>query len=108
MNSSIRILALAAALTMAPFARGADALLPGDPARGDQLYAAKCAGCHASMFGGDGSKIFTRPDHKVRTVEGLMGQVDACEKNLGLSLSRDDINDLVSYLNQHYYHFTQK
>jgi len=37
-----------------------------------------------------------------------MGQVENCASNLKLSLGKDDLNDLVSYLNQRYYKFTQK
>jgi mono/diheme cytochrome c family protein len=109
MTAARRIpLLVAALLAISPMARGADALLPGDPARGERLHAAQCAGCHASMFGGDAAKIYTRSDHRVRSVEGLMGQVEGCARNLHLSLSRDEMNDLVSFLNQRYYKFTQQ
>jgi len=101
-------LVTAFALAGTPLAQGAEALLPGDAAQGQALHQRQCAGCHASMFGGDGSRIYLREDHRVRSVEGLMGQVENCASNLKLSLGKDDINNLVSFLNQRYYKFPQK
>lgn len=83
----------------------ADALLPGDSAKGKKLVESKCAACHAQMFGGDSSKIFTRQNRRVKSVEGLVGQVQACNEQLNANLSRDDINDIVIHLNETYYKF---
>jgi cytochrome c len=54
------------------------ALQPGDAARGKSVHEAKCAACHVSKVGGNGSGIYTRADRKVKTVEGLMKQVETC------------------------------
>lgn len=74
------------------------ALLPGDAARGQQLHATRCLGCHDS-------RIYTRPDRKVKRIEGLIGQVRRCDRQLGTQLERDQLNDLVKYLNDTYYRF---
>jgi len=74
------------------------ALLPGDAARGKQLHAARCTACHDS-------RVYTRPDRKVKSVEGLMGQVQMCNQQLGTRLEREQLNDLVKYLNDAYYRF---
>lgn len=81
-----------------PFAGHATALLPGDAARGQALLQANCTGCHDS-------RVYTRPDRHVKSVEGLIGQVNFCNKNLGGKLTREQVNDLVQYLNQAYYKF---
>jgi mono/diheme cytochrome c family protein len=76
----------------------ATALLPGDAARGKALHQAQCTTCHDSA-------VYTRPDRRVKTVEGLLAQVQFCNRNLGGKLSREQVNDLVQYLNQTYYKF---
>ena len=85
------------ALLALPGAQAA-ALLPGDAARGRALHEANCAGCHDAG-------VYTRAERRVRSVEGLIGQVEFCNRNLGGRLSRDQVNDLVQYLNQAYYKF---
>jgi mono/diheme cytochrome c family protein len=83
----------------------AAAMLPGDAGHGKKLYDAKCAACHVQLTGGDGSALFTRPNHTVRSVEGLMGRVEGCNRRVNANLSRNDVNDVVKYLNQTYYKF---
>jgi mono/diheme cytochrome c family protein len=83
----------------------ASALLEGDAAKGRALHDKLCVSCHASQFGGDGSKMYTRPNHKVHSIEGLMGQVQGCNANLGTNLTASQIDDIVKYLNEQYYKF---
>lgn len=79
--------------------------LPGDPAKGKKLAQQKCSACHARMFGGDGSGIYTRPNRRVKSIEGLMGQVAMCDRQLDTHLSDEDKNDIIIFLNQAYYRF---
>lgn len=76
----------------------ATALLPGDAARGKALHAQHCTGCHDTG-------VYTRSNRRVKTVEGLMGQVRLCDTQLKKRLSKDDIDDLVRHLNDSYYRF---
>lgn len=81
-------------------------LAAGDPVEtGRKLYEKDCAGCHASMTGGNEAALFTRPDRRVRDLTGLGRQVRACRDNLGLTLFDEDIEALVRYLDETYYHF---
>ena len=57
-----------------------------------------CSGCHD-----DG--IYTREERRVTTLDGLQNQVRRCDINLGLKWFDDDINDVVTYLNNQYYKF---
>jgi len=82
-------------------------MLLGDAAHGKQLYDAKCTSCHISQFGGDGSGIFTRKDRRIKTIEGLTGQVNNCNAMAHAALSDDDINDVVKYLNDAFYKFEE-
>ena len=64
-----------------------------------------CNRCHSQMLGGDGSAIFTRPDHKVKNPEQLVAQMHVCSGNVGITLSPQDEQNLGAYLNRNYYRF---
>jgi cytochrome c553 len=92
-------LVLTGAALAAPFPKA-------DPAAGAKLFdEAKCAGCHAKRFGGDGSNAFTRPDHKVKSADALLKQVNACVTQLNVQWFPDEQEQVAAYLNQKYYKF---
>ena len=93
----LRSIPLVAAL-FAVAAQADTALLPGNAANGKTLHAANCAGCHDTS-------VYTRKSRKVSSVEGLIGQVNACNKQLSKNFNRDQINDIVLHLNEAYYKF---
>ncbi len=77
-----------------------------DPTAGKKLFdQSKCAACHISLVGGDGSKIFTRPGHKVQSAAQLLSRVQFCVKNTGAPVFPDEVKNIAAYLNQQYYHF---
>ncbi len=76
----------------------ATALLPGEAASGQKLHTGQCQSCHDSS-------VYTRTNRRVKTVEGLIKQVNVCNTQLNKKLNRDQINDLVRYLNEAYYRF---
>lgn len=98
-------LALGAALCVCAAAAHAqsDAFPFGNPRIGQKLYAAKCAACHVSRFGGDGSRVFTRPDHRIHTTSGLFAQVQACNDRSHAGLSAADEESVAAWLNETYY-----
>jgi cytochrome c peroxidase len=82
-----------------PFAKG-------DASKGKKMFDQhKCNSCHASMLGGDGSAMFTRAEHKVKTPAALKTQIMNCSTNLGLMLFEDDEENIAAYLNKNYYKF---
>ncbi len=84
-------------LTLLPATTPA-ALLPGDAGRGQALHGRYCTACHDSG-------AYTRPNRTVKSVEGLMGRVKLCNQQLGTKLERDQLNDLVKYLDEAFYKF---
>jgi cytochrome c2 len=62
-----------------------------------------CNRCHIEMRGGDGSEIFTRPDHKVHSPSQLIKQINFCSSNAGVKLSTQDEQNMGAYLNKLYY-----
>ncbi len=82
------------------------ATLLGDADNGGKLLDARCTACHVNMFGDDGSAIYTREDHKIKTVEGLMARVEVCNVNTQNSeLNADQMDDITAYLNETFYKF---
>ncbi len=87
------------------FTISAHGFLLGDPDNGKLVHQEKCNACHIGKFGGDGAKIYSRDDRRIQTVEGLMAQVEFCDRQIKSGLNGDEINDLVIYLNENYYKF---
>jgi mono/diheme cytochrome c family protein len=83
----------------------ADPFAAGDPAIGKTMVEKSCIACHASKFGGDGSGIYTREDHMVKTSKGLLAQIRNCNTMLGLTWFEDEELHVASYLNKTYYKF---
>lgn len=84
-------------LTVAPTTAPA-VLLPGDVANGQRLHDRQCVACHDT-------RAYTRAERRVKGVEGLMGRVRMCNQQLNANLSRDQLNDIVRYLNETFYKF---
>lgn len=72
---------------------------------GATLHQENCIACHAAMTGGDGSILYTRNDHKVKSSETLTKQVNRCQTSLGLNWTEQQINAVHTHLNSMYYHF---
>ena len=62
----------------------------GDPKTGKALHDKACISCHARMFGGDGSKIYTRADRKTKTPQQLAARISGCNANTGAGRVPED------------------
>ena len=94
-----------AALTLLVVSLPVFALLAGEAEDGGPLHDQFCLGCHVSMFGGDGSTLYLRGERRVKSIEGLMGQVAFCNEQTKVGLNEYEIDDIVAYLNESYYQF---
>lgn len=83
----------------------ADPFASGNPTIGKSLHDKSCTACHASMYGGDGAKIYTRPDHKVKSAEQLKARIRVCNTNAGTHWFPEEEQHVAAYLNATYYHF---
>lgn len=88
-------------LVLLPFLATAHA----DLKRGAALHEKNCVACHSQLMGGDGNRIYTRPDRGVQSLPALKTQVGRCKDNLGLMWFDDEVSDVVEYLNTHFYQF---
>ncbi|MDH5181707.1 MAG: cytochrome c [Gammaproteobacteria bacterium] len=75
---------------------------------GKELHQENCTDCHISMMGGDGSRIYTREDRRIDSRTGLENQVRRCKTSLGTDWPENQINAVVEFLDQRYYHFSRE
>ena len=100
----MRTLFLAALLLAAP--AFANPFPNGEPQTGKNIIdKVGCNGCHARMVGGDGTKIFSRPNRIVKSPKQLVERIRFCSGNIGANLSAVEENHIAAYLNQQYYQF---
>jgi hypothetical protein len=77
-------------------------------AQGRKLLAEnECNGaCHARKApDGDPLKLYTRPNPKVTSFDGLKRQVTRCVAGTGAQIAPDEIDSVVAALNADYYKF---
>lgn len=98
-------LLIALIIGLAATAASAEPFANGNPHSGKALAEKSCNACHVSMYGGDGSKIYTRPDRKVKSADQLATRVRACNTNSGAGWFPDEEAHVAAYLNATYYHF---
>lgn len=94
----LTLAALPLGLHAAPFAKG-------DAKAGEKLHKELCLSCHVARFGGDGSKIYTRPNRRVKNASALAQQIATCNTMLTTQLFPEDEANLGAYLNATYYKF---
>lgn len=76
-----------------------------DLALGERLIKEhRCAECHRSKFGGDGSSIF-RPAGRINTPGFLRGMVEQCNTELNLGLFPEEVSAIAAVLNRDHYRF---
>ena len=97
--TTLIIFSFTASAQAMPFAKG-------DAEAGKKSLALhQCNSCHMKMLGGDGSAMYTRADHKVKTSASLATQIRRCSTNLGLMMFEEEEENLGAYLNKSYYKF---
>ncbi|MBI5331328.1 MAG: cytochrome c [Betaproteobacteria bacterium] len=89
---------LAAPALAAPFANG-------NTQAGKELHQKKCTACHIAKYSGDGSKIYTRAERRVKTASSLAQQITTCNNALGNELFPEEEAHLGAYLNGQFYKF---
>lgn len=70
-----------------------------DVEHGKNLVEEHCTRCHDSH-------VFTRPDHRIRSLEALQNQVERCEANALVNWPQKDVDDVVGYLDATFYKFS--
>ena len=71
-----------------------------DKPRGQLLYENHCGGCHQTSVHG-------RNPRKADSISKIKYWINTWQKELKLNWSEADINDVTSYINDKYYHFSK-
>jgi hypothetical protein len=86
-------------------AQGAEIFKGADLALGARLIAEnRCAQCHISKVGGDGSSIY-RPKGRINNAGLLRGMVENCSAQLNLQLFPEEVTAIAAVLNRDHYKF---
>ena len=70
-----------------------------------ELHQKACAGCHIRMYGGDGSKMYTRDGRMLSTQLELLQRVGACNAQMNAGWFPEEEGTVAAWLNQTYYKF---
>jgi mono/diheme cytochrome c family protein len=103
MKPTTPLLAVAALLSLPAFA--ADPWGDADPKAGQLKHDAQCAACHIRMYGGDGSKIYTRDGRMLSTKLDVLQRTASCNAQMNTGWFPDEEAEVAAYLNQAYYKF---
>jgi cytochrome c peroxidase len=96
---------LSLAFSASALAQGADIFKGADLALGEKLIAEhKCAQCHASKVGGDGSAIY-KPMGKFNNAGLLRGMVEMCNTQMNLGLFPEEVTAVAAVINRDHYKF---
>lgn len=69
------------------------------------LHDKACTSCHTRMYGGDGSKIYTRDGRMLSNKLELVQRVASCNATVSAGWFPEEENNVAAWLNQQYYHF---
>jgi mono/diheme cytochrome c family protein len=75
------------------------ALAAGDPVRGAALHDA-CLGCH-------GTELYVPPRAKIKSLSALKKEVERWNDRYNPRFSKQEVENLVAYLNRDFYKFTK-
>jgi hypothetical protein len=71
------------------------------------LHDKACISCHTRMYGGDGSKMYTRDGRMLSTKLELLQRVAACNAQVSAGWFPEDEGSVAAWLNDKYYHFKE-
>jgi len=71
-----------------------------DIQRGRVLHDEECLVCHDN-------NVYTRENRSILTLEQLRVRVNLCQLDVGAEWSTEQLDDVVDFLNDHFYKFTE-
>lgn len=72
--------------------------LPGDGTQGKKLHDANCVACHDVS-------VYTRQNRHIKSLAALHEQITACSHAGQVTLTEDEQESVIRYLNQQFYKF---
>jgi len=71
------------------------------PTRGQMLYENHCMSCHESV-------VFIRDNRRIRSLKALRGRVSNWANYLHLHWGKEEVEEVVTHLNNRYYKFESR
>jgi len=71
------------------------------------LHEKACVACHVRMYGGDGSKMYTRDGRVLSDRLELLQRVGACNSRFNAGWFPEDEANVAAWLNKRYYQFAK-
>ena len=71
----------------------------------EALHEKSCVACHVRMYGGDGSKMYTRDGRLLMTRLDVLQRVATCNSQVKAGWFPEEEAEVAAYLNQQYYKF---
>ncbi len=78
-----------------------------DMAAGKALHEKKCVACHVRLYGGDGSKMYTRDGRLLSEKLDVLQRVSACNSQVSAGWFPEEEGNVAAWLNATYYKFTK-
>lgn len=69
------------------------------------LHDKSCTSCHSRMYGGDGSKMYTRDGRMLSNKLELQQRVASCNAMVSAGWFPEEEELVANWLNKHYYRF---
>jgi len=95
------------ACLLAPPGRVADPLGKAVPKLGKKHHDKLCMTGHVRLYGGNGSKMYTRDNRLLSTKLDILKRVATCNAQTKVGLLLTEEAEVAAYLNQQYYHFKE-
>ena len=70
-----------------------------------ELHQKQCVACHTRMYGGDGSKMYTRDGRMLSNRLELLQRVAACNAQMNAGWFPEEEGSVAAWLNKLYYRF---
>ncbi len=99
--------ALITGLILSTSALAADPWGTADVAAGKTLHEEKCVACHVRLYGGDGSKMYTRDGRLLTEKLDVLQRVSACNSQVSAGWFPEEEGNVAAWLNATYYKFTK-
>jgi mono/diheme cytochrome c family protein len=78
-----------------------------DPKIGKEHHDKACVACHVRLYGGDGSKMYSRDGRLLMTQLDVLQRVATCNSQVRAGWFPEEEAEVAAYLNQQYYHFKE-
>lgn len=76
-----------------------------DRQAGNALHEKDCTSCHIRMYGGDGSKMYTRDGRMLSNKLEVLQRVASCNSTISAGWFPEEEGNVAAWLNKQYYHF---